>query len=134
MPLLCLFSGRLSFIAPPTPFTFLLGRSSRTGPQAPQGVEEVLVCVKFALRRQRMDEDIRKKAESSPVTCARHLACARVYTHAQTCKHTHIHSASWPPRSGPICFYLSTPPFWVSVFICDPATGECVCTALASSL
>lgn len=67
MPFLCLFSGRLSFTACPTLFTFLLGRSSRTGLQASQGAEEALVCVKFALRRQRMDEDIREKAESSPL-------------------------------------------------------------------
>lgn len=29
---------------------------------------------------------------------------------------------------------MSTPPLWVSVFICDPAIGECVCIALASPL
>lgn len=132
IPFLCLFSGHLSFTARPTLFTFLLGRSSRTGLQASQGAEEALVCVKFALRRQRMDDEIRKKAKSSPLLPAQ--GAWPVHVCAHTCRHTHVHSASWPPCSGPSCFCLSTPPLWLSVFICDPAIGECVCTALISSL
>ena len=107
--------------------------SSRAGLQVLQSVEEeleALVCIKFAPRRLRMEQDISEKTRraQSFITCANCLACA----HA--CARTPAGDrASWP-GSAPSCLCSVPSSLGLSLPICNPRDWRVCLQSLPSFL